>query len=170
MAKLIVDGELRTERWLHLTDTDDLASHDFSVGLARWCSDSDHILAHAQRLGLALGVRLASASDPLQLEADIDRLDLIVINVINPADGRLFSIAARIREHLNYRRELRVSGAFAVDQLLFMQRCGINAFELPEHVNAAFFASRYQRFYQSGSPYGTQNNLISAARRHHSDP
>ena len=170
MAKLIIDGEQHADRWSHLTDADGLVDRDFSVGLARWCADRDHILEHAQQLGLALGVRLVSASDPLQLQADIDRLDLIVIDVANPVDGRLFSIAARLREHLNYRRELRVSGAIATDQLLFMQRCGINAFELPDQVNITHFKSHYQRFYQSGGPIDTQSNLINAARRVSSPP
>ena len=115
--------------------------------------------------GRSLGVRLAIDDDPMRLAEDVGRFALIVIEVSSSADGRFFSIAARLREHLRYRHELRITGDVAPDQLSFMRRCGIDAFEVGDHVDAERFIRRYRRFYQSSGPLTTRDNLIPLARR-----
>ena len=70
-----------------------------------------------------------------------------------------------LREHLRYRGELRVTGDVAPDQLSFMQRCGINAFELGDHVDIERFIHRYRRFYQSSGSLTTRDNLIPVVRQ-----
>jgi uncharacterized protein (DUF934 family) len=54
------------------------------------------------------------------------------IAVLFPAwsDGRAFSQARVLRERFAYKGEIRATGDVARDQLQFMQRCGINAFEI----------------------------------------
>ena len=64
-----------------------------------------------------------------------------------------------------YRGELRVTGDVAPDQLSFMQRCGINAFELGDNVDIERFIHRYQRFYQTSGSAIAPDNLIRLARR-----
>ena len=137
----------------------------FTVDLARWLARRDALIAHAERTGRRLGVRLATGDDPMHLAGDIGRFALIVIEIPSAADGRFFSIAARLREHLRYPRELRVTGDVAPDQLSFMQRCGIDAFEIGNHVDVERFIRRYRRFYQSSGPLTTCDNLIPLARR-----
>ena len=165
MTRLVVDGVERPDTWVHLTGSSEApADRDFTVGIARWLDQRDELLAHVERTGRRLGVRLAIDSDPMRLAADIERLDLVTMAIPSSADGRFFSIAARLREHLRYRGELRVTGDVAPDQLSFMQRCGINAFELGEHVDIERFIHRYRRFYQSSGSLTTRENLIPAAR------
>ena len=131
MTRLVVDGRERPDTWVHLAGGSEApADRDFTVGIARWLEQRGEILAHVERTGKLLGVRLAIDTDPTRLAGDIDRFALIAIEIPSSADGRFFSIAARLREHLRYRGELRVTGDVAPDQLSFMQRCGINAFEL----------------------------------------
>ena len=137
----------------------------FTVDAARWLAQRDDLIAHAERTGRPLGVRLAIDGDPMRLANDIGRFALIVIEIPSAADGRFFSIAARLREHLRYRHELRATGDVAPDQLSFMQRCGINAFEIGDHVDIERFIRRYRRFYQSSGPLTTRDNLIPSARR-----
>ena len=137
----------------------------FTVDLANWLAQRDDLIAHAERTGRPLGVRLAIDGDPMRLANDIGRFALIVIEIPSAADGRFFSIAARLREHLRYRHELRATGDVAPDQLSFMQRCGINAFEIGDHVDIERFIRRYRRFYQSSGPLTTRDNLIPSARR-----
>ena len=166
MTRLVVDGTERPDTWVHLTGGGEApADRDFTVGVARWLDQRGDLLAHVERTGRRLGVRLAIDSDPVRLADDIDRFGLVAIEIPNFADGRFFSIAARLREHLRYRGELRVTGDVAPDQLSFMQRCGINAFELGEHVDIERFVHRYRRFYQSSGSLTTRENLIPAARR-----
>lgn len=168
MAKLVVDGRECADHWVHLRDhlADDEppAGRDFTVSMARWLEQRDDIVARAQRSGVSLGVRLATDSDPMRLAGDIERFALIVIEIPSAADGRFFSIAARLREHLHYRHELRVTGDVAPDQLSLMQRCGINAFELEDHVDVERFSRRHRRFYQSSGRLTTRENLIRLAR------
>ena len=137
----------------------------FTVDLAHWLAQRDELIAHAERTGRPLGVRLATGDDPMRLAGDVRRFALIVVEIPNAADGRFFSIAARLRECLHYRHELRATGDVAPDQLSFMQRCGINAFEIGDHVDVERFIRRYRRFYQSSGPLTTCDNLIPLARR-----
>ena len=171
MTRLVVDGRERPDTWVHLSgDSDAPADRDFTVGIARWLEQRGDLLAHVERTGRRLGVRLAIDSDPVRLADDIDRFGLVTMEIPSFADGRFFSIAARLREHLRYRGELRVTGDVAPDQLSFMQRCGINAFELGEHVDIERFIHRYRRFYQSSGSLTTRENLIPAARQRYAQP
>ena len=45
-------------------------------------------------------------------------------------DGRAFSQARLLRERHGFKGEIRATGAVLRDQLLFMQRCGFDAFEI----------------------------------------
>ena len=165
MTRLVVDGREAADTWEHLTGGEAPADRDFTVNIARWLARRRDLIAYAERTGRSLGVRLAIDSDPASLAGDIERFTLIVIEIPSSSDGRFFSIAARLREHLRYRGELRGTGDVAPDQLLFMQRCGINAFELGDHVDIESFIRRYQHFYQSSGPLTTRDNLIRLARR-----
>ena len=166
MTRLVVDGRERPDTWVHLAGGSEApADRDFTVGIARWLEQRGEILAHVERTGKLLGARLAIDTDPTRLAGDIDRFALIAIGIPSSADGRFFSIAARLREHLRYRGELRVTGDVAPDQLSFMQRCGINAFELGDHVDIERFIHRYRRFYQSSGSLTTRENLIPAVRQ-----
>ena len=142
----------------------------FTVDLARWLAQRHDLIAHAERTGRPLGVRLAPGDDPMRLADDVGRFTLIVIEIPSATDGRFFSIAARLREHLRYRHELRATGDVAPDQLSFMQRCGINAFEIGDHVDVERFIRRYRRFYQTSGPLTTRDNQIRLARRHGPGP
>ena len=149
MTGLVVDGHERADTWEHLTGDAALTAGDFTVDVARWLEQRDELLAHVARTGRCLGVRLAIDTDPATLLDDIRHFALVVVEIPNAADGRFFSIAARLREQLHYRGELRVTGDVAPDQLSFMRRCGIDAFELGDGVDIERFMRRYERFYQS---------------------
>ena len=165
MTRLVVDGRERADTWEHLAAGDAPGSRDFTVGIDRWLEERREIVAHVERTGRLVGVRLAIDTDPASLADDAGRFALIVIEIPSSADGRFFSIAARIREHLRYRGELRVTGDVAPDQLSFMCRCGINAFELADGVDVERFVRRYERYYQSSGAMTTDAGLIRLARR-----
>ena len=165
MTRLVVDGAERADTWEHLGAGDAPGARDFTVGIDRWIEERREIVAHVERTGRSVGVRLGADTDPASLAGDVGRLALIVIEVPRSADGRFFSIAARVREHLGYRGELRVTGDVAPDQLSFMRRCGINAFELGDDVDVERFIRRYERHYQSSGAMTTDDNLIRLARR-----
>ena len=169
MTRLVVDGRERADTWEHLAGDAAPSGVDFTVDIARWLGQRDELLAHVAPTGGALGVRLAIDTDPAILLDDIRHFALIVVEIPDAADGRFFSIAARLREQLHYRGELRVTGDVAPDQLSFMQRCGIDAFELGDGVDFERFIRRYERFYQPSGALAadaaTGNDSIRVARR-----
>ena len=169
MTTLVVDGRERADTWEHLTGDAAPTGGDFTVDIARWLEQRDELLAHVARTGRSLGVRLAIDTDPAVLLDDVRHFALVVVEIPNAADGRFFSIAARLREQLSYRGELRVTGDVAPDQLSFMQRCGIDAFELGDGVDIERFMRRYERFYQPSGAMAvngvTGDDSIRLARR-----
>ena len=168
MAKLIIDGKECRDTWLHPDDTETFPNANFTVSLERWLAEREQILEFVYKTGYAHGVRLRPDSDPAALASDIDRFTLIVIEIDDGGDGRFFSIAARLREHWGFQKELRVIGEVAPDQLLFMRRCGINAFELSDDLDPSQFVARYRRFYQVSGPDPSEENTIGWARRRQS--
>ena len=169
MTRLVVGGRERADTWEHLAGDAAPTGGDFTVDVARWLDQRGELLAHLARTGRSLGVRLAIDTDPAILLDDVRHFALVVVEIPNAADGRFFSIAARLREQLRYRGELRVTGDVAPDQLSFMQRCGIDAFELGDGVDIERFIRRYERFYQSSGAMAvngvTGDGSIRLARR-----
>lgn len=165
MAKLIADGNLYEDEWLHVGDGQALPDRDFSVGFARWHNERSEIISQLSETKSRLGVRLTIADDPLTLEEDIERFSLIVVDIETPTDWRFYSIAARLREHLNYTGELRATGQIEIDQVAFMHRCGIDVFAFNDEVDVSAL-SPYKHHYQSGGP--RDSNKVIQSVRHHS--
>ena len=72
---------------------------------------------------------LANTADVALLGAEIERLNLIVLQFPKFTDGRAYSQARLLRSRLGYRGELRATGAVFLDQLPFLLRVGFDAFE-----------------------------------------
>ena len=174
MAKLYIDNQLHTDTWIHLDEESGHPPGDFTVPLSRWLHEPDTLIAKANADNMRYGVRLGVDDDPLLLAEDIDRLALIVIEITSSVDGRYYSTAARIREHLSFQGELRATGRVEVDQLTFMQRCGINAYELGDDLPPPAKVGNYQRHYQSGGPRDRSTQIGSSrvpqrTRTHNTD-
>ncbi|XYK82861.1 MAG: DUF934 domain-containing protein [Labrenzia sp.] len=45
-------------------------------------------------------------------------------------DGRGFSTARDLREHLNYQGDIRAVGSYILDQVPLARRCGVSSFEI----------------------------------------
>lgn len=82
--------------------------------------------SHDGKLGLAVDV-----SDDIEaVAAKLDAFDLIVVNFASFADGRAFSIARLIRDKYEFSGEIRATGAYILDQMPLLQRCGVSTFEI----------------------------------------
>ena len=64
------------------------------------------------------------------LGIDVSDFNAIILQFPAFKDGRAYSQARLLRERFDYRGELRARGEVLRDQLLFMRRCGFDAFEL----------------------------------------
>jgi uncharacterized protein (DUF934 family) len=97
------------------------------VPLPRFLDETEVLLARASPLGVAL----ATGDDPQILTPFLERLALITLTFGHFKDGRVFSQARLLRSRLGYTGEIRVRGHFLRDQIAFLARAGVDAFELP---------------------------------------
>jgi uncharacterized protein (DUF934 family) len=148
----LVDGDA----WVAVDGSapiDDAA--DVIVPLARLGAEASAILSRRGRTG----VRLPNDRGLEPVLPFLPRLALIAIEFPKHVDGRGYSLARLLRERHGFTGELRAVGNVLRDNLLFMQRCGFDAFELdpkygpggidPRSALAAF--DELDVFYQAAS-------------------
>lgn len=126
---LLKNGEEVGDPWIDLADDAALpASGPVIVSLARWKAERDALIARGENVG----VRLANTVNVAELAADLARFALVVLAFPKFNDGRAFSQARLLRERYRFAGEIRATGAVLRDQLLFMQRCGFDAFAIAD--------------------------------------
>jgi uncharacterized protein (DUF934 family) len=112
------------------------------VGLARWQEERGLIEPRKDPVGLRL-----RAGEPVeQIAGDLVRLALIALDFPKFNDGRGLSQARLLRERYNYKGEIRAVGRVVRDLLLFMRRCGFDAFETSDDVSAEIVARSLATF------------------------
>ncbi len=84
----------------------------------------------------ALAVRIEPGEDARNLLPHLDRIRLVEVNFPTFGDGRGYS-AARVLREAGYTGELRAVGDVLVDQIAFMKRCGFDAFQPDQPLDAA---------------------------------
>jgi len=74
---------------------------------------------------------LLTATDELEtLARHLQEVRWIVIEFAKVGEGRGYSQARLLRQRYGYAHELRARGALKRDQLVFLARCGFDAFDL----------------------------------------
>lgn len=126
MRRIIKGRQIVTDHWRHLADDEPLPEGPVSVSLARWQAEREALLSRFDRVGL----RLKNDDDLKEIVGDLSHFALIALEFPVFKDGRAFSQARLLRERYGYRGELRAIGDVLRDQLFFMQRVGIDAYEL----------------------------------------
>ena len=72
-----------------------------------------------------LGVAIAPDMDVAALRTVLPRLELVAVTFPSFRDGRAFTQARALREHLGFRGEIRATGTPLPDQYEFLLRCGV---------------------------------------------
>lgn len=124
---VIKNGQATDNAWLHLDGEESPGFSPFTVPLERWQRDKGELIRH----GLAVGVRLTPADSPEVLADDLATLPIVVLDMGPFTDGRSFSQARILRDRMGYAGEIRARGDFLRDQIFFLNRVGVNAFEFP---------------------------------------
>lgn len=100
---------------------------------------------------LPTAVTLTNDADVETIEADLARLQLIVLQFPKWVDGRAYSQARLLRSRYRYGGEIRATGEVLVDMVPLLERTGFDAAVLrhDQSVEAAeraltFFAGHYQ--------------------------
>jgi uncharacterized protein (DUF934 family) len=158
---LLKDGALARDPWVAVGDDAPLPEAGAPiVSLARWQRDRAALRA---RNG-ALGVRLPNSAAVEAIADDLDRLALVALEFPKFNDGRAFSQARLLRERYGYAGELRATGQVLRDQLLFMARCGFDAFEVAKGEPVAAWAQALTEFTVFYQPTGDGRATASALR------
>jgi len=128
--EIIKDKRVVSDPYRRLPDQAPLPpqSEHILVSLERFRAEREALVA---RQGL-LGVVIGGDVDPYELEADLEHLDVVAIELPKFSDGRAFTTGRLLRERLGYDGEIRAVGHFIRDQIFYLSRVGFDTFELPE--------------------------------------
>lgn len=117
--------------------------------------DSPEVLDLEQWLACSDRTQRAVVLEPGETLAPLiehlDEIPLVMINFPIFMDGRGFSYARELRER-GYRGEIRAVGHFIRDQLTYLARCGVNAFEFDDESeleNALDSLGDFSEYYQA---------------------
>lgn len=125
------DGRFIEDQWQIVADDAPIPDGTPAiVTLKRW---RDERPALAER-NASLGLLIAPGSTWTDVLADLPRFPVIAVTIPKYADGRAFSIARLLRERDRYTGEIRAVGNYIIDQVPFMKRVGIDAFETSDPV------------------------------------
>jgi uncharacterized protein (DUF934 family) len=147
---LVKDGVQVDDLWKSADDGEDLPDGPAIVTLARWRSERDRLDAR----NAPLGIRLESDASVADIAADLGRFSLVALEFPVFTDGRPFSMARQLRDRYGFEGEIRAVGDVLRDQILFMVRCGFDAFEMQGEDGAKDWRaamSEFGVFYQPGA-------------------
>ncbi len=158
---LLKNGAVIDDRWRRLADDDPLPGTDaVIVTLARL--RVDRMLA---KRGGPLGLALKN-NEPVQpLAGELHHFELIALEFPKFTDGRAYSQARLLRERLGFTGELRATGQVLPDQLLFMQRCGFDAFEIAKGAPIEAWKKAMESFSVFYQPAADGREPVSSLRR-----
>jgi len=121
------NGNFVEDSWRVVPDEEPLPDGDkVIVSLKRW---RDERATLAER-NAPLGLHIPPGSVWTDVVADLPRFPVIAVSIPKYADGRASSIARLLRERDRYEGEIRVMGDYIIDQMPYMMRVGIDAFDV----------------------------------------
>lgn len=153
MPKLVKDSVLTAHTWLTLRSDEDIQNTDFSQG--QWLVPVSEFEALKSLYPNAnLGILASADTDVERLKALSIDVPVIAIDFPVFMDGRGFSQARSLREHVDYQGEIRAVGHFIHDQIFYLSRCGFNSFEFSDDVDIEpiqDYLSTFSESYQAGT-------------------
>lgn len=160
---LLKNGRVSEDAWQPVIDGAPAPSDGpIVVSFARWQVERETFAGR----NAPIGVQLKNTDDVTALQADLGRLGLIVLEFPKYTDGRAYSQARILRERLGYAGELRATGQVLLDQLLFMQRAGFDAFVLNRPDAEAAWRKAQRTFSVFYQPTGDGRATVNELRRH----
>lgn len=133
--RVIKNGRVEEDGWQRIAGTDSqrpLPEGDLIVPLDYWRRNRELLAQHDGRIGVCL-----TGEDSLDdCSGSLDQFELIALEFPKFTDGRSYSHARLLRDRYGYRGEIRAVGEVLRDQLFFMQRCGIDSYQVREDKDA----------------------------------
>lgn len=132
MQKILKNNEIVEDNWLVVAkDAESLPEGNILLPLSYWLENQ----ASLQPFRGTVGIWIESDEEIEDLETIPPEVPVVAINFPKFVDGRGFSTARLIRERYQYQGELRAIGHFIRDQLFYLKRCGVNAFQFDDEMN-----------------------------------
>lgn len=129
------------------------------VSLDRLKTDADSLQARNVPIGVVIRAdnqgKTKIGEDVRDLIPYLNNLSVIALEFPTFRNGRGYTSARILRDELKYEGEIRAIGDVSYDQLAYMQRCGIDAFEVNDDVTLEQFAGALGELsdaYQPASP------------------
>lgn len=132
---LMKNGAAAADTYTFVPDDAPLPDGAIIVSLARLKAEGETLFArHAP-----VGVKLTAGQTPQDIGGDLAKLAAVVLEFAKFRDGRVFSWARQLRTRLGFAGEIRVTGDYLYDQIAFLERVGVDAFELPPGISEDMF-------------------------------
>ena len=145
--KIIKDKQIIEDSWTHVADSDEITTGDITVSLSRWKKEKAELGDHQGNVG----IRISPADTVEDIATDLNNVKLVAVEFPAFTDGRAFSHARILRSRYGYEGEIRAIGNYMPDQVFYLTRVGVNAFQLknPEELQLALstmndFTVKYQ--------------------------
>ena len=94
-------------------------------------------------------VWLAADDEVEHLKDYMGNINLVALDLDNFMDGRLFSHARILREHLDFKGEIQAHGNFLQDQMFYLSRCGVSSFCVNDDANIESLQNSLSDFSES---------------------
>ena len=156
--RVIKHRQIVTDDWQRLMDLkpeDELPSGKMIVPFSWWQAHREMLIARGNKYAVCIN----GDHETEEVARDIDHFELIALDFPSFKDGRCYTHARLLRERYGYQGELRAVGDVLRDQLFFMERCGIDSFEVRADKNIedalkAFteFSVKYQTAADQAAP------------------
>ena len=127
--QVIKHRQIITDDWQRLTDInpgDELPSGKVIIPFAYWQANREKLIALNKKYSVCINGDLETE----EVARDLEHFELIALEFPVFKDGRCYTHARLLRERYSYQGELRAVGDVLRDQLFFMERCGIDSFEV----------------------------------------
>lgn len=127
--RVVKAGKVVEDSWHRIAEPDPkrpLPEGDLILPLDYWRANGKPLARHNGRIAVCL-----NGDDNLdEFAGSLDQFELIALEFPKFTDGRSYSHARLLRDRYNYCGEIRAVGEVLRDQLYFMQRCGIDSFQV----------------------------------------
>jgi uncharacterized protein (DUF934 family) len=130
------------DSWVYIADEDTLSSGNIIMSLSKWREEKSTLSTYSDKVG----VKLLASESVEAIAGDLDLIALVALEFPAFTDGRSFSHARLLRSRYGFDGEIRAIGGYMADQVYYLSRVGVNAFQLGSEKELAVALSTMDDF------------------------
>jgi uncharacterized protein (DUF934 family) len=139
---IIKDKKMIEDSWVYIADEDTLSSGNIIMSLSKWREEKSTLRTYSEKVG----VKLLASESVEAIAGDLDLIALVALEFPAFTDGRSFSHARLLRSRYGFDGEIRAIGGYMADQVYYLSRVGVNAFQLGSEKELAVALSTMDDF------------------------